>query len=78
MVSWNRIAAQRGCIGLVAFYGSVSVAVVLSPSLQWTANTLTDLGAVGAHRAWIFNGGLILSGLFYLVFASSVFANSAH
>jgi hypothetical membrane protein len=78
MVSWNRIAAQCGIIGLVAFYGSVFLAAALSPSFQWTTNALSDLGAVGAHRAWIFNGGLILSGLCYLVFASGVFTNSVH
>lgn len=78
MVSWNRTAALCGGIGLVIFYGSVFVATSLSPSFQWTMNALSDLGAVGAPHAWIFNGGLILSGLFYLVFASGVFVNSTH
>lgn len=78
MISWNRTAAQCGVIGIIVFYGSVVLAASLSPSFQWTTNALSDLGAVGAHRAWIFNGGLILSGLFYLVFASGVFVNSTH
>ncbi|XVH33078.1 DUF998 domain-containing protein (plasmid) [Haloferacaceae archaeon DSL9] len=78
MISRNRIAALCGIFGLVTLYGSIFLAVVLSPSFQWTTNALSDLGAVGAHRAWIFNGGLILSGFFFVAFAFGVFTNSAH
>lgn len=77
MTSWNRIAAQCGIIGLVVFYGSVLLAVTLSSSFQWTANALSDLGAVGTPHAWIFNGGLVLSGLFFLVFISGAFRHSS-
>lgn len=78
MTARTHIAAQCGLIGLVIFYGSVLVAVALSPSFRWTANSLSDLGAVGAPVAWMFNGGLILSGLFFLVFAYGVFVDSTH
>lgn len=72
------IAAKCGLIGLVIFYGSVLLAVTLSPSFRWTASALSDLGAVGTQLAWIFNGGLILSGLFFIVFAYGVFIDSVH
>ncbi|MFC6964319.1 DUF998 domain-containing protein [Halocatena marina] len=78
MVSQKRIAAYCGIAGIMTLYGSILLAVVLPPSFHWTADAISDLGAVGADHAWIYNGGLILASFFYLVFAYGVFINSIY
>lgn len=77
-MSTSRLAAGCGTVGLMIFYGSSSLAIALSPTFDWTASALSDLGAVGVAKAWLFNGGLILSAIFLLAFSYGVFATSVH
>jgi len=74
----SRLAAGCGIAGLMVFYGSLSIAIALSPTFDWTTSALSDLGAVGVAGAWLFNGGLILSAIFFLAFSYGVFASSAN
>lgn len=78
MVPQTRIAAYCGIAGIVTFYGSLLSAVAFSPSFRWTTGAISDLGAVGADHAWMYNGGLVLGGLFSLAFAYGVFTSSVH
>ncbi|WP_049972243.1 DUF998 domain-containing protein [Haladaptatus cibarius] len=70
--------ARFGAVGLLIVYGTLISTIALSPTFQWTGSALSDLGAVGADRSWLFNGGLIVGGAFLSLFAFGVFSNSEH
>lgn len=74
----SRTAARAGAIGLLVAYVTLVSAIVLSPDFRWTDSALSDLGAVGASNAWVFNGGLIVGGTFLLAFAYGVFLDSSN
>lgn len=65
---------QSGVAAVVVTLGSIVVATLVSPAFAWTGNALSNLGvtetAAGTGLTVVlFNGGLILGGVFGLGFA---------
>jgi hypothetical membrane protein len=61
-----------GTIGLVLpffTFGFIFLAVASSPNFSWLDNALSDLGVQRGITAILFNGALIIGGLFFIVFA---------
>lgn len=77
---WDRIATRCGLVAPIVALGSLMLAtVVASPeSFTWRGRALSDMGRYGAETFWLFNGGLILGGLFGLPFAWSRWSESRH
>jgi hypothetical membrane protein len=47
----------------------IAFAIGFTPSFAWAGSALSDLGAPSAPTPWLFNGKLVLGGLFALPFA---------
>ena len=60
---------------IIAYTGIVIAIILNSDWFSWTDNALSDLGHYGnlELKALIFNGGLVISGLFALVFCSGFY-----
>lgn len=69
MATGRRLLTWTGVAGALIGFVTTFLATLLSPTFSWTANALSDLGAPGAANPWLFNGGLIVSGLIALPFA---------
>jgi hypothetical membrane protein len=61
--------------GVVIAYCSIAIAILVSPWFSWFGNALSDLGNTSSARnissgaAWIFDSGLILSGMLSTLFS---------
>ena len=64
----RRVSGACGIISQLLGLAIILVAVSNSPWFSWTENDISVLGVEGSVTA-LFNWGLILTGLFYLVFA---------
>ncbi len=53
----------------LVFFGAVLISIVLNPWFDYRTHALSDLGSIGANQAWIFNLGLILTGILGIIFA---------
>lgn len=51
----------------IIYFGTLLVAGLLHPGYSHVSQLPSELGAVGAPYAWVFNGGLIATGLALLV-----------
>jgi len=67
-----RVAGICGVIVPVVAFSCIFIAISLSPWFSWTANALSDLGVGGA--AWVFNSGLMASGILTMIFAVGLWA----
>ena len=76
--TYENIAALCGILSVVIALGAIFGASVLSVDFTWSHHALSDLGAPGAPTAPVFNYGLILAGLFGLVFAGGLVVSSTH
>jgi hypothetical membrane protein len=62
-----RIAGLCGIAAPPVAFSCIFLAVSLSPWFSWSANALSDLGM--REGAWVFNSGLIATGVLSMVFA---------
>lgn len=66
--------ALYGVFALIALYSSIFISIGLSPWFKWTENALSDLGNLSHGSAPIFNFGLLLSGLFVILYSVKALA----
>jgi hypothetical membrane protein len=52
-----------------ASLAGIAFAIGFTPSFAWAGSALSDLDAPSAPTPWLFNGKLVLGGLFALPFA---------
>ncbi|MFH0897336.1 MAG: DUF998 domain-containing protein [Candidatus Bathyarchaeota archaeon] len=66
-----RLHRVLGILGATVAYFFIAVSIVVSPWFNFYDNALSDLGNTALHSstAWIFNTGLVLSGIFEASFA---------
>lgn len=74
MSSVQRLAAYSGPVGGAIGLIATLLAVALSPTFTWTGSALSELGGPTAANPWLFNWGLIVSGIVALPFAWAVWA----
>lgn len=69
-----RLHKILGILGATTAYLFIAISIAVSPWFNFHNNALSDLGntALYGSTAWVFNAGLILSGLFEASFAISV------
>ncbi|TES83485.1 MAG: DUF998 domain-containing protein [Hadesarchaea archaeon] len=65
-----RVAGLCGVIVPVVAFSCIFIAISLSPWFSWTANALSDLGV--GEAAWVFNSGLMASGILMMIFAAGL------
>jgi hypothetical membrane protein len=65
----QRLTSLAGIVGVLVAGVAIATSIHLSPWFTWTTNALSHLGRPGRTSAPVFNGGLIVAGLFGLVFA---------
>lgn len=64
-----RLALWCGPLSISVSAVGILAATLLAPWFSWAGNALSDLGAVGAGTAPLFNGTLIVSGVLGVPFA---------
>ena len=64
----KKIACICGILVPIVVFFCIWIAISGSPWFSWTQHALSDLG-IGGISAFIFNNGLILGGIFSLVFS---------
>lgn len=78
MVDARSALPWTGVAGSLVGFAAVLYATGLSPTVSWTADALSDLGAPGAATAGAFNGGLGVAGVIALPFAWVLFDAARH
>ena len=74
----GRSCALFGLIGPLAAFFFIALSIVLSPWFNWQQNALSDLGhATASSVAPLYNFGLVLAGLFLIVYSVTVFRTHA-
>jgi hypothetical membrane protein len=74
----GRSYALFGLIGPLAAYFFIALSITLSPWFDWQHNALSDLGHVTASGvASLYNFGLLLAGLFIIVYSVTAFRSHA-
>lgn len=69
-----RVAAISGLLAVVVMTAGWIVAGLLQPaSYNWSAQEISDLGALTAQHAWVWNAADSLAGLLLVAFAVGVF-----
>lgn len=69
-----RVAAVSGLLAVVVMTAGWIVAGLLQPaSYNWSAQEISDLGALTAQHAWVWNTADSLAGLLLVAFAVGVF-----
>lgn len=71
--TFDRVGPWLGVVAVVVTFGGIVLAIAASPAFAWTENALSNLGDAGdpagtATTELLFNGGLILGGLFGIGF----------
>lgn len=77
----TRLSAALGVAAVLASFLCILTAVLTAPWFSWVANDLSDLGISDGPERWLFNYGLILTGLVGLGFLPALRAtarNRAH
>ena len=64
-----RIAGLCGILVPIVAFTSILLAINFYPQFSWVENALSDLGIVTGITAFLFNYGLIISGILGLVFS---------
>lgn len=68
-----RAALWAGPLSIAISAVGILAATLLAPWFSWTEHALSDLGAVGAETALLFNGTVFLTGLLGIPFALLVY-----
>lgn len=72
----SRISRVSGFVGFVTPFFTIACIIAATVSwneFSWTNNALSDLGVQSGVTALVFNGGLVISGLLYIVFAAGLY-----
>ncbi|MFP4006100.1 MAG: DUF998 domain-containing protein [Candidatus Hadarchaeia archaeon] len=69
----SRFLGIFGVLSPAVGFLSIFTAISLHDWFSWKANALSDLGAVGTSNAWVFNWGMMVSGVFGFLFALALF-----
>lgn len=64
-----RAAGFCGIVAPIIAIVFIGAAISIHPWFSFADNALSDLGAIGTSKSYVFNIGLILTGIFGLVFA---------
>ncbi|MCW4019158.1 MAG: DUF998 domain-containing protein [Candidatus Bathyarchaeota archaeon] len=67
------IAAVTGLVAPFFTFTCIAVAIASWQSFSWTNNALSDLGVQSGITAPVFNGGLIVGGVLFTIFATGMF-----
>ena len=73
----NRHLKIAGIIGLAApffAFACILLAIASWAQFSWTDNALSDLGVQSGVTAIVFNGGLVISGFLFIIFATGLFS----
>jgi hypothetical membrane protein len=74
----ERSYALLGLIGPLTAYFFIALSITLSPWFDWQHNALSDLGhATQSGVAPLYNFGLLLAGLFVIIYSVTVFRSYA-
>ena len=65
----TRTGVLAGAAAPLTSFVFIAAAILTHPWFSFSANALSDLGALGVRDNWIFCAGLILSGLLALLFS---------
>jgi hypothetical membrane protein len=68
-----RISGAYGVLAPVLAFAFILGAVASYPPFSWTSNALSDLGVVSGVTAGVFNSGLIICGVWCLMFAMGLY-----
>ncbi len=64
----SRTAGLCGILGPIVSIIFIGAAISIHPWFSFADNALSDLGAIGTSNNYVFNIGLILTGIFALIF----------
>ncbi|MCS7098612.1 MAG: DUF998 domain-containing protein [Candidatus Methanomethyliaceae archaeon] len=73
-MNWNK---TFGVLAIISLYSSIFISIYISPWFNWMNNALSDLGNLSYGSASIFNFGLLISGLFLILYSIKVVAPHA-
>ncbi len=68
-----KIAAAAGLVAPPLVFAFILTAIATWPKFSWFNNALSDLGVQNGATAVIFNTGLIVGGLLFIIFAIGLF-----
>ena len=68
-----RISGIWGILAPLFAFAFIFLAIAYYPQFSWTDNALSDLGVVPGVTSSLFNSGLIISGIWCLLFAIGLF-----
>lgn len=72
-MDWLKISGFSGVIAPIVAFTSILLAIASSPDFNWTENALSDLGVQEGVTSFLFNAGLIVGGIFAILFAVGLF-----
>lgn len=67
-----KIAGLCGILAPIIALVFISISIFLHPWFSWTENALSDLGALGTSYNFVFNLGLIITGITFLLFVTGL------
>lgn len=70
---WIKLSGIMGIVTPIVAFACILLSISSYPPFSWTNNALSDLGVKEGITAPLFNSGLIISGIFVLVFAIGLF-----
>jgi len=73
----RRVTTYTGVAGVVVAFGAIGVAVALAPWFSLADDALSDLGRRSRASAPVFNGGLVVAGVFGAAFVARLSAAEA-
>jgi hypothetical membrane protein len=71
---YRRLARWAGPAAVGVAWGVIALAVAANPGFSWAHGALSDLGAPGARRPWIYDDGMILTGILLMAYATHLVA----
>ena len=72
-VIWLKASGVCGILAPVVVFTCIFLSINSAPEFNWVENALSDLGVMPDFTAAVFNYGLIVSGIFGFIFATSLF-----
>lgn len=70
---WIRTSGVSGVLIPLIAFAFILLAIAYYPQFSWTENALSDLGVQEGATAFLFNTGLIISGILTILFATGLF-----
>ena len=65
-----------GIIASIIAWIVIEICIILNPWFVFTRDAFSDLGGSGAYMPWIYNYGLIITGIFILFYSTYLILNS--